>query len=92
MYLVDHILLMEADPSLVNSIDINFNEVKTINFVPISDLGTQTDLTTPWMRKIIDSGLLIRWINDFKGRDRRRLDDGREFIKTEYSYDPVIKL
>lgn len=78
---------MEADPDLISSINLNFNEVKDIKFVPIPDLKTETNLT-PWMRKIIESGLLNEWIKDFKAADRFRC----EFIKTKYSNDPIINL
>lgn len=88
-FLVDHILLMEADDELIRSININSNEVKAIKFVPVSELNFQNELT-PWLQKIVKSNLLAEWIEDFKLSSSS--DTNRQFVKTKYSNEPIIKL
>ena len=83
---------MEADNEIINSININLNEVKDIKFVPISDLNSQNQLT-PWMEKIIKSNLLMEWIKDFKeSKARDDINNNCEFIKTRYSTEPIRRL
>ena len=90
MYLVDHILLLEADNELIESIKINPNEVKDIKFVPIYDLNSQTNLT-PWMQKIINSGYITSWIDDFEELIEGQVC-GTEYHVTKYANEPIIKL
>ena len=80
---------MEADDELIESININPNEVKTIKFVPVSELKFQNELT-PWLQKIVESKLLTEWIEDFKLSSSS--DKNSYFLKTKYSNELIIKL
>lgn len=87
--LVDHILLMEADESLIQSIKINENEVAAVKFVPISLLRglDQTELT-PWLQKILETDLLSQWIDEFADIST----SAAPINLTKYSSQPIIKL
>lgn len=95
---------MWADEELIQSININLEEVQDTEIVPISKLidsiSTNDDSTisssssliyTPWLRKIIESGLFEGWLNDFETKCPST-NRPEMIVKTKYSYDPIIKL
>lgn len=92
---VDHILLVEADSNLIETIEINENEVAAIKFVPISQLNCLDQLElTPWLQKILKIDALGKWIDEFKDLSSNSSSNymNSMIITTKYSTGPIIKL
>ena len=90
---------MWADEEVIQSININHEEVKDTKMVLISELindstilpssSSSSLIYTPWLRKIIKSGLFEEWLIDFETKYSNRPE---MIVKTKYSNDPIIKL
>jgi isopentenyldiphosphate isomerase len=78
--LVDYILFSRLSETTLASIALNSNEVEEVRLVSLADLRTVPSLT-PWLRKIMETGLLEEWLNAFSSNN-----------KPNTLYDSIINL
>lgn len=69
--LVDYILFSRLDAEMIRTIRINENEVADYKFLAIDQIS-ELPVLTPWLKMIVEAGLLSQWFDAFSATENNQ--------------------